>query len=238
MQFDEEQHRVDATEQLHLLLPEGSLALKMKAQIGIDLSESFSPDFEPDFDTVSQQWVHYKGVVFLFNALRGGYEEGWQQFLHEGNFVFGDEGKTGNFLLDDDGNQIPPDLWLGRGDRPAFTPVELLAVYGLYFIENELDSLGSVPKEKQNEQGFDREKVLQHRASRVAVAYQALAYARRFLSDEVLTAVESAKARASAEAAYAGRESGRSRKKTARASGEHEFDRLCQPGHRAPLDSA
>lgn len=205
MEFDEEQHRVDATEQLLLLLPEGSLARKMKAQIGFDLIDTFSPDYGPDFDTVSQRWVQHRGVVLLFHALVGGYTEGWRHFLHEGNFVFAGEGESGNFLLDDAGNQIPPELWLHRGDEPAFTPVELLAVYGLYYLENELDSFGLVAVEGQNEQGFDREKVLQHRASCVVMAYQALAYARRLLAGEVFSREQLKKAVASAAGATAAR---------------------------------
>jgi hypothetical protein len=198
MEFDEHQHRVDVTEQLLRLLPEGSLALKMKAQIGLNLSDMFRLDYEPDFDTVSQQWVHSRGVVFLFNSLVGGFTEGWEHYLHPGNFVFGDEGETGDFLLDDDGNQIRPELWLKRGDKPAFTPVELLAIYGLHFIENEIDSFGAAAVEGQNEQGFDREKVLQHRASCVVIAYQALAYSRRLSSNEVFSDEELAKAAKSA----------------------------------------
>lgn len=83
--------------------------------------------------------------------------------------------------LDDDGEPIPKTL------TPTYSAVEQLAVYGLWFLEEEMHSVGPLPEEGHNDHGFKRDEVIEHQASRLLFAYQALSYCNRITAGTTLT---------------------------------------------------
>jgi hypothetical protein len=179
MNFNEQHHIGDVSKRLERLLPDGSLAKKMKAQIGRELSAAFSSDADDELAIESNKLSGLDEFVWALLGC-GGWRLGWEEAIL-GSLQFPELVDFIGPINDDEGNQIPVELLSNIFDEPACNPAQLLALYGLHFVERELDSFGAVPNEGQNDQGFDRENVLQHRASCLLIAYSALAHAHEVL---------------------------------------------------------
>lgn len=158
--------------ELKRLLPDGSFASRLWRAIGNELHYRLV-DWEPPSE------VEYSSrfpvdALFLWVTKDGGLDPEWLT-SEDGSY------------LDDDGKVISTSV------KPAYSAVEQLASYGLWFLEL-INSLGPIPDEGINEYGWARDEVIEHRAACMLLAYQALSYSQRILVGTKLTAEEATKA--------------------------------------------
>lgn len=172
--INEYSHRPFLSRELKQLLPDGTFASRLWRAIGAELHYRLV-EWEP------QNEVEYSSLfpvesLFLWVTKDGGLDPEWLA------------SENGSYL-DDDGEVIPSTL------TPSYSAVEQLAAYGLWLIsENEMDCCGLVSEQGANENGFNRDEVIEHRAACMLLAYQALSYAQRIMLGTKLSPEENEKA--------------------------------------------
>lgn len=175
------------TRELKLLVPDGSFASRLRRTIGYELDYWLSGERDYDFGETNDKTEYSSSfpveALFLWATKEGGLDPEWLA------------SKDGSYL-DDNGEAIPSSV------KPTYSAVELLAVYGLWLLDEEMRSLGPLvqtdadfgPLPEHNCNGWRREEVIEHRAACMLFAYQALSYCQRILNGTQLTADEKAQA--------------------------------------------
>lgn len=169
------------TRELKQLLPEGSFASRLWRAIGSELHYRLV-DW-PDESETEYSSLFPVDALFAWATKDGGLDPAW---------LASDDGS----YLDDDGKIIPPSV------NPSYSAVEQLAAYGLWLLDEQMGSLGSIPDNdadigplpEHNSYGWKRDEVMEHRAACMLFAYQSLSYCQRILSGTRLTADEEARA--------------------------------------------
>lgn len=168
------------TGELKQLLPVGSFASRLWRVIGNELHYrlmEWEPQSEVEYSSLSPV-----DALFVWASKDGGLEPEWLA-SEDGSY------------LDDDGEVIPLSV------KPSYSAVEQLATYGLWLLEEELESLGPIPENDadigplpENCYGVKLDEVIEHRAACMLLAYQSLSYCQRILSGTRLTAEEESRA--------------------------------------------
>lgn len=165
------------THELKQLLPDGSFASRLREAIGNELHYRLVE--WPDESETEYSSLFPVDALFAWATKDGGLDPEWL------------ESEDGSYL-DDDGEVIPLSV------KPSYSAVEQLAAYGLWLLDEQMESLGPTldndteigPLPEHNCQGWKRDAVVEHRAACMLLAYQALAYCQRILSGTQLTAEE------------------------------------------------
>jgi len=169
------------TRELKQLLPDGSFASRMRRAIG---SELYYRLVEwPDESETEYSSLFPVDALFAWATKDGGLDPEWL-VLDDGSY------------LDDDGEIIPPSV------KPSCSAVEQLAAYGLWLLDELMESLGPIsendadigPLPERNSRGWKRNEVIEYRAACMLLAYQSLSYCQRILIGTRLTADEEARA--------------------------------------------
>lgn len=178
--IDHHLHIQFVASELRQLLPEGSFASRLKQTIGHALHYRLV-DWPVESETELSR-IFPVDALFAWVTTNGG--------LNPESLV-SDDGR----YLDDKGEEIPRTL------RPDYSAVEQMAVYGLWFLDEEMESLGPMPETdtdgpipEYNGNGWTLVEVLEHRSACLLFAYQALSYCRRILGGTQLTLNEEARA--------------------------------------------
>jgi hypothetical protein len=169
------------TRELKQLLPNGSFASRMKQAIGNELHYRLV-DW-PDESETEYSSLFPVDALFDWATKDGGLDPEW---------LASDDGS----YLADDGEVMPPSM------KPSYSAVEQLAAYGLWLLDEQMESLGPIPENdadigplpEHNCYGWKRDEVIEHRAACMLLAYQSLSYCQRILSGTRLTAEEEARA--------------------------------------------
>ena len=172
LEADETSLRREVTAELTGLLASNGFASRLARHVGAALHERLV-EWPDESET---EFSRHAPVNALYLWLAGGWglDPAWVA-------------ESDGTWLDDRGNPLPANV------TPSMTATEQLAVYGLWLLKTEFFSLGPVPAGKSGEQGWTREEVLSHRAACIALAYQALVYAQKFLLGNKLSAEDIAK---------------------------------------------
>lgn len=175
------------TRELEQLLPDGSFASRLWRTIGKELdyrlSGAMSEDFGEPSDDTEYSSAFPVDALFVWATRDGGLDPEWLA-------------SEDDSYLDDDGEVIPPSV------EPRLSAVEQLASYGLWLLEEQMESLGPIPQNdadigplpEHNRQGWKRHEVVEHRAACMLLAYQSLLYCQRILSGTRLTVEEEERA--------------------------------------------
>lgn len=156
--------------ELKKLLAEGSFSSISWRTIGSELHYRLV-DW-PDETETEYSRMFPVDALFLWVSKDGGLDAEWLA-TEDGHY------------LDDDGFVIPPTV------KPSYSAVEQLAAYGLWLIsEYVMGSYGAIPKQGANENGFNRDEVIEHRAACMLLAYQAIVYCQRVLHRTKLSGAE------------------------------------------------
>jgi len=168
------------TRELKKLLPDGSFASRLRRAIGSELHYRLV-DW-PDERETGYSSLFPVDALFVWATKDGGLDPEWLA-SEDGSY------------LDDDGEVIPTSV------KPSYSAVEQLAAYGLWLLDEQMESLGPIPQNdadigplpEHNCQGWKRDEVIEHRAACMLLAYQSLSYCQRILSGTQLTADEEAR---------------------------------------------
>ena len=161
--------------ELGSLLVNESFAARMPLAIGSDLHYRLVE--YTDQEEVEYSRLYPAEALFMWAIEDGGLDPEWLESVDGGYFG-------------DNGDAIPSDI------KPSLSAVDQLAAYGLYLIsDDEMNCLGSVPDQGENENFFTRDAVIEHRASNMLNAYQSLSYCQRILKGVSLTNEEKAASR-------------------------------------------
>lgn len=175
------------TRELRQLLPDGSFASRLRRAIGNELDYWLSGDRNEDHGEKGDEEEYSRffpvDALFLWATKDGGLDPEWLA-SEDGSY------------LDDDGEVIPPSV------KPSYSAVEQLAAYGLWLLDEQMESLGPItendadigPLPEHNCYGWKRDEVIEHRAACMLLAYQSLSYCQRILSGTLLTAEEKTQA--------------------------------------------
>lgn len=162
------------THELKRFLPSNSFASRLWRSIGTELHYRLV-EWEPQSEVEFSSLLPVESL-FLWVTKDGGLDPEWLA-SEDGSY------------LDDDGEVIPSTL------KPLYSAVEQLAAYGLWLIsENNMDCYGLVSEQGANENGFNRDEVIEHQAACMLLAYQALSYSQRIMLGTQLTPEEIEKA--------------------------------------------
>jgi hypothetical protein len=151
------------------MLATGTFAKSAWRQIGANIDSLFDDDDEEWTRRSLMSSRHPATSLFLWLHAGGRLDIEWLR---------ADDGR----FYDDKGNVIAESVEL------QISPVEHLAAYGLWLIEEDADSCGPSTEEDWDEQrinpnGWTEAQVLHHKAECLLVAYQALHSAQRILDE-------------------------------------------------------
>ena len=161
------------TRELRKLLSDGSFASRRWRAIGNDLNY-WLVDWPSENETTYSSLTPVD-ALFFWATQDGGLDPEWLP--------------NDDVNLDDDGEEVIPSTV-----KPTYSATELLAAYGLWLLEEMIDSHGPIPEAEMGEYGWTRDEVIEHRAACMLLAYQALSYSHRILSGTQLTAEEATQA--------------------------------------------
>ena len=152
---NENWHKSSINFQLKEFISRDSFAWRLYKKIGSEIASHLDIASEEDDNSLAQELP----VEELFHLLMGGwrFDVCWLA-NYDGTYT------------DDNENLLPPTVEI------VCTPTEQLAIYGLWLLEEELNSLGNIPESDINTYGWSRDQVQQHRAECLLQAYQALTY--------------------------------------------------------------
>lgn len=160
--------------ELNKLLPEGTFASRLRLTIGQELHDRLV-DW-PDEEETEYSSLFPVDALFTWAVESGGLDPEWLA------------SENGNYL-DDNGSEILSNV------KPALTSVEQLAAYGVWLLDEMLNSYGPISEDEANFYGWSREDITEHQASCILFAYQALSYCHRIrVSGSFLTPDEVSRA--------------------------------------------
>jgi hypothetical protein len=146
-------HRSFLQSELEQFLPDGSFVSLVWRSLGSELHYRLV-DW-PDERETEYSSLFPVEALFLWATKDGGLDPEWLT------------SKDGSYV-DDFGKEIPPTV------EPEFSVSEQLAAYGLWLLSEEFGDVNE-------QEGFRRNEVVEHRIECLLLAYQALAYAHRAL---------------------------------------------------------
>ncbi|MBA3596040.1 MAG: hypothetical protein H0W40_01485 [Methylibium sp.] len=166
MELNHELQRRRVGKQLKQYIAEGSFVSRVYNAIGSQLH------------FILVEWPDEDEVAFSLrdpmNSLQGSLLSGWT-FDH--GWIASNDGS----YTDDNGAKIPDDV------PASCSSVELLAAYGLWFVETEFFALGLLRDSDYNEHGFTYAQVQQHQCACLLLAHEAVLYAKEFIDGSQLS---------------------------------------------------
>ncbi|MFM0292801.1 MULTISPECIES: hypothetical protein [Paraburkholderia] len=171
--FDLIYHKRVVTVDLQRLLPADRFVSRVWQTLGTELH--FRLVTYPFKDEIEFSRLYPVEALLIWVSERDGLDPEWLA-------------TSDGIYYDDQGEEI------SRTILPEYSRAEQLAAYGLWLATTEFDSKGPLVGAGLNQQGWDSQEVVEHKANCLLLAYQALTYARDLAAGVQLNAEQIQKA--------------------------------------------